>query len=344
MDGTVLGTFQGPEALVTGAEGLAPFHDRLLYLGAGAFPRLYWLDPDTGDVLDSVYLWSGSGIYGDVAVLRGRAFISDLVDNALHELDVRTLQVLRTIDVPSAGGVTLAGPLAALAGPHRLYVADASPGGAIHTVNPATGGLTASMAAAFPCPCNADFDADDDVDADDVAFFDGCYVNDNTLRFGCGQTDLDCDGDHDGDDEAILLCQQAGPDVPPNPDCCSSGLPSATLRATGLGASGLDRLYVHDWLEDSIKVYDHDGNFTGAFPSSSPLGAIGGRSFAIFADTDADGRVNLSDFAPFVDCLTGPAGGPLPDMCSALDVEPDDDVDLDDFAAFQIAFTEGAQP
>ncbi|MHC4066918.1 MAG: FG-GAP repeat domain-containing protein [Planctomycetota bacterium] len=55
-------------------------------------------------------------------------------------------------------------------------------------------------------------------------------------------------------------------------------------------------------------------------------------------DYDGDGDVDLTDFAEFPACMTGPEGGPLAPGCVAFDFEPDDDVDLDDYAAFQLAF------
>jgi len=343
-DGSVLGSFAMPEPTVLAGQGLAPFNQQLFYLGAGRFPVLYRLDPDSGDVAGSVPLWSGSGLYGDIALVGNRLFVTDILDGSLHEFDAWTLEAVRTIEVASSIGAALGGPLASLAGPNRLYLADGTPARGIHVLNPVTGGLDTSITAAFPCPCQADFDGDGDVDAEDVAFFDNCDVNDNTVRFDCRQTDLDCDGDHDTDDEAILLCQQAGSGVPPNPDCCSSGLPDATLRATALGASGCDRLYVHDRLEDSIRVYDPEGNLANAFPTLSSLGAVGGQPFLLFGDANIDGEVRLGDFAPFVDCLTGPGAGPLVDACQTFDSEPDNDVDLDDFAAFQIVLSGGSQP
>ncbi|MFH0980141.1 MAG: S8 family serine peptidase [Planctomycetota bacterium] len=55
-------------------------------------------------------------------------------------------------------------------------------------------------------------------------------------------------------------------------------------------------------------------------------------------DFDADGDVDLGDYATFHDCLTGPGGGILPG-CAPADLDTDVDVDLGDFTAFQAAFT-----
>ena len=55
-------------------------------------------------------------------------------------------------------------------------------------------------------------------------------------------------------------------------------------------------------------------------------------------DGDWDGDVDNDDLAVFVDCTTGP-GTPLgPPGCRVMDFDGDDDVDLGDFAAWQLAF------
>ena len=54
-------------------------------------------------------------------------------------------------------------------------------------------------------------------------------------------------------------------------------------------------------------------------------------------DFDADGDVDLDDYAYWDDCMTGPDMGPYALQCALLDFEPDGDVDLADFAGFQEA-------
>ncbi len=49
--------------------------------------------------------------------------------------------------------------------------------------------------------------------------------------------------------------------------------------------------------------------------------------------------MDLGDFASWDDCMTGPDDGPYDPGCEAFDFEFDDDVDLQDFAGFQGAFT-----
>ena len=340
-DGSLLNSFSIPADFVHTNQGVAVLDDTLFYLGTGRFPKLYWLDPDTGDLLDEMFLWSGSGYYGDLAVLSGQIYLTDLLERSLHELDPLTLHVLRTIPVGAINDITLSGATAALAHPNRIYLADAFDSGAIHAIDPTAGDLDASMSVGASCPCNADFDGDGDVDALDQMFFDDCDAGDGSVRYACRQVDLDCDGDRDADDEAILDCQHNGPGVPPHEGCCPDDLPPVPVRATALGGSGSARLYVNDCSCGSVEICDQTGMLLYVWPMGMPLGAIGGQPFFPFGDADDDGDVDLIDFLLFTDCLTGPEAGPVVSTCCMFDAEPDGDVDLDDFAAFQIAFTQG---
>ncbi len=55
-------------------------------------------------------------------------------------------------------------------------------------------------------------------------------------------------------------------------------------------------------------------------------------------DMDGDGDVDLTDFANWAGCMTGPDAGPYDSGCAAFDFDENGDVDLDDFAGFQSAF------
>jgi hypothetical protein len=52
---------------------------------------------------------------------------------------------------------------------------------------------------------------------------------------------------------------------------------------------------------------------------------------------DLDGDIDLDDYIIFAGCMAGP--GSLPPECATADLDNDNDCDLDDFAAFQDAFT-----
>ena len=59
----------------------------------------------------------------------------------------------------------------------------------------------------------------------------------------------------------------------------------------------------------------------------------------VVGDCNSDGTVNLLDYESFLTCVTGPNGGPVSPECACFDFNDDDDVDLLDFAAFQVSFT-----
>ena len=56
-------------------------------------------------------------------------------------------------------------------------------------------------------------------------------------------------------------------------------------------------------------------------------------------DTNCDRSVDLTDFAEWTPCLTGPGGGPIESSCTLFDFDNDNDVDLGDFAGFMEAYT-----
>ncbi len=56
-------------------------------------------------------------------------------------------------------------------------------------------------------------------------------------------------------------------------------------------------------------------------------------------DADADGDVDLADYALLAACLTGPNSGPAQPSCATFDFEPDADIDLRDSAAFTNTFS-----
>ena len=64
-------------------------------------------------------------------------------------------------------------------------------------------------------------------------------------------------------------------------------------------------------------------------------------------DFDADGDVDVNDFAAFQLCFNG-AGRPWPSeagpKCACFDEDDDDDVDVNDFAAFQLCFNGAGRP
>ncbi|HNQ23699.1 MAG TPA: hypothetical protein PKK06_11450 [Phycisphaerae bacterium] len=61
----------------------------------------------------------------------------------------------------------------------------------------------------------------------------------------------------------------------------------------------------------------------------------------VTGDYNMDGPIDLDDAADFVACLSGPNASPGPSLVcrTAFDFDDDNDIDLEDFATFQEAFT-----
>lgn len=66
---------------------------------------------------------------------------------------------------------------------------------------------------------------------------------------------------------------------------------------------------------------------------------MGALEFGLLGDYNCDRTVNLSDFAFWSACMTGPETASVPSACAAFDFNVDSRVDLLDFRAFQRVFT-----
>jgi hypothetical protein len=101
---------------------------------------------------------------------------------------------------------------------------------------------------------------------------------------------------------------------------------------------------------DAVLGFDvSDGEFVSATATADSVGetsefsqclAVSGGG--LMGDMDVDGDVDLVDFASFQLCFTGPGGTVSEGGCALTDFDGDGDCDLVDFNAFQLAFT-GAQ-
>lgn len=109
---------------------------------------------------------------------------------------------------------------------------------------------------------------------------------------------------------------------------------------TSQRTSGVDLQYVR--LGVNFKSYDsiwYDDAWVGPEP----------RCAEPAADVDADGDVDLSDFASFLSCFNGPGRAWPPEpvsqiACACLDADDDLDVDLSDFSVFLACFNGPARP
>lgn len=188
-----------------------------------------------------------------------------------------------------------------------------------------------------PCPCSGDFDFDDDVDDADAAQFDQCFIDGQNLvggkiRTGCSLADLDCDGVLTTADQTIFNCRQAGSDLPPNSNCCSTGFPDVSVEAFALAGLRNDQIVVTDGETPILRIYDRGGTLLDILNTGSPLGSLGGEALFGFGDSDGDGRVDLRDFDVLTGCFSNEGVGV---DCWAFDAQPDGAVNLRDFARFQ---------
>lgn len=102
---------------------------------------------------------------------------------------------------------------------------------------------------------------------------------------------------------------------------------------TTLGAGSYESSY-------TLSVSDED--LPGTQSGTDMVLTLKGKVPVFPFDDNADGNVDLADFAGFSACFVGPGGEPLGDPCDPCnnhDADGDGDVDLADFASFQEAFT-----
>ncbi len=89
-------------------------------------------------------------------------------------------------------------------------------------------------------------------------------------------------------------------------------------------------------LFETYTEQDYEFGFNIVKMVCGAMGELTGAT--LLGDHDADGDVDLFDYEQFLECVTGPGGGLLPD-CEAFDFNADNDVDLADQGRFQRAFT-----
>ncbi len=219
--GAVTSTVPAPEARFGGSEGLAHDGSTLYFMGVGRHPLLYRMDPTDGTVLDSFLLWMGSGFFSDVAMLGGELFIMDYRTRSLHVIDPVARMLKRTLAVGRDHQITIGGGLAALAGPPRLYAADAFNTRNIYELYPATGAVTNVLSTEGTRPIALGgrgdsllYASDWDFDEIDVVQRDGTVASTLPAASILGSlagsaalplpVDLDVDGDIDLRDDALF--------------------------------------------------------------------------------------------------------------------------------------------
>lgn len=341
--GEVTNRIPAPEAPLRGAEGLTIDGDDLLILGrSGRFPFLYRLDPDTGEVVDRVLTWFGSGIYGGVIQLAGTLYIVDIVQNVIHRVSTNLSGPVAQIDVGASAGVAMFGPVIATAPQNRLIVVDAANPSQLHEIDVNTGQLVISTRLGSPCSCDADFDRDGDVDDDDTAWFSACDAI-SGVSFGCRAADLNCDHDIDQTDTDILTCQHNGSDKPPGENCCPTEHNTTPIRATSLGSANANVLLAGDWATDSLNRFTRSGFWLGENPIDAPVGALTGSPLILAGDWNADEDLDLLDWRALQFCFARNDPTQSDPLCNLFDFNADGDVDLTDYGLFQMASLEIGQ-
>ncbi|UCC30809.1 MAG: hypothetical protein JSU86_00745 [Phycisphaerales bacterium] len=102
-------------------------------------------------------------------------------------------------------------------------------------------------------------------------------------------------------------------------------------------STGSRRSPISPWLTGSAGPDPEAGVAAPEFPALVVVG-MGAYEYQP-DDMDADGDVDLLDFAGFQLCFTGPDSGSVDPTCEGFDADCDHHVDLADFAAFQRSFT-----
>jgi hypothetical protein len=327
-----------PETPLGGSEGLAFDGTYLCQLGnTGRYPVLYRIDAETGDVVDQLLTWFGSGTYGDIAVLDDTLFVVDMLDDTLFALSTSLDGPVSRLNMGGLNGFSMYGPIAAARSPDRLLVADADSPNIVLELDVETGTPVAFIPLNTKCDCNADLDRDGDVDDSDAAILLECDIgHDYAAILACVFADLNCDGFVRADDILLLDCQHNGPNATPNDGCCSDDLPARSVRATSLAAYS-HALLVGDWNQPTLERFDRLGNSIGSLPLVDPVGTMAGEPLNTFGDADGDADADLLDWRWFQVCFAGTVGDVPDDVCATFDYDFDHDIDLVDFTGFVLA-------
>lgn len=114
-----------------------------------------------------------------------------------------------------------------------------------------------------------------------------------------------------------------------------------TIVDTGFGQTPLVDMGAFEYQADcnGNGVLDSADIYSGGFADCNGDGVPD--SCDQFGDVDSDGDVDLDDYVGFVNCETGPTGGPLAPPCDTVDADCDHDIDLLDFRVFQLICEQG---
>lgn len=146
LTGTEINRFSAPATPSQGPDGLA-FDGTDLFFIIGNGSRTLWeLNPDTGAVIDSDTISSGSGTFDGLGCLGGKVYILDCSNSDIIAFDPVSDTVTGTLDINGVNpGVNIIGGLSGITGPNAL-IATVDRGQSIVELDPATGLVTHSFA------------------------------------------------------------------------------------------------------------------------------------------------------------------------------------------------------
>ncbi len=350
--GQTINAIPAPQAPTGGREGLAFDGQHLYFMGTEtAYPTLYKLDPDTGDIVDQVNPWFGSGLYGEMAFANGRLQILDMIEGSIHTLFPNLLTYESSTPITSPGltdvvsAESVFGGMAHAIRPNSLLLNSGVDRTRIFVVDTTTGTQIDQLgfgASSRVCSCNGDLDSDGDVDADDQDILDECLPP-NTPDPECENYDLNCDGRVDFLDERTQTLQRDDPDSVDRLIAeCEALYDLGELPITTLAVTGPNTVYAADWIEPVLYRLNRTTNEIETMPVDAPLGSLTGEPpYALLADFDIDGDVDLLDFRRFQNCFD-PTGNHAP-SCESFDFTGDGRIKIADFGLFQEEVT-GVHP
>ncbi len=333
-----------PEVPLSNVTGLASDNGDLFMLGTtGRFPKLYKLDAASGEVLQTMTTWFGSGRYGDLAVLGDVIYMVDVLGDAIYAMPKTLDGPVSKLDLGGLGGFTLAGGIAAGGSPGRLYVPEAPGMSNVIVLDAINGQPMDAFALRADCPCRGDVDDDGDVDDTDLDLLLTCKEIEGFPVLDCVRADMNCDDVVDDDDIILLICQHNEPGNEPHEGCCPTDLPIRPMRATSLTGQFPNNLIAGDWMTPELQRFDPEGQYVDTLILDNPVSAVAGVAFSTFVNGDAndDGRVDLRDWAALQVCLRSDGPAPPLSTCSVFDNNLDDTVDLDDYASIYILWEAG---
>ena len=116
------------------------------------------------------------------------------------------------------------------------------------------------------------------------------------------------------------------------------------ILAGGNGYLGQNELTVHVGLGDATTVDEVVASWPGGQTTRILTNLPSDNLWTLYpperlGDFDGDGTIDLTDFAHFLECVSGAVQGTLEPGCEMMDFDGDGDVDLPDFGGFEAVFT-----